>query len=50
MSRAQYLTCLNQVQVARAEVATLEEERSRLIGAIAGVSNQIDRQINSNPS
>ena len=45
MSRAQYFTRINQVQVARAEVATLEEERSRLIGAIAGALNQIDRQI-----
>ena len=32
MSRTQYLSQLNQVQEMRAEVATLEEESSRVIG------------------
>ena len=35
MSRNQYLLQLNQVQEMRAEVATLEEERSRVVGQIA---------------
>ena len=35
----------NQVQEARAEVATLEEERSRVIGQIASQLNQINRQM-----
>ena len=45
MSRIQYLTQLNQVQETRAEVATLEEERSRSIGSVAAQLNQIDRQM-----
>ena len=45
MSRTQYFTQLNQVQEVRSEVSTLEEERSRVIGAVAGSLNQIDRQI-----
>ena len=45
ISRTQYLSQLNQVQEMRAEVATIEEERSRVIGAVAGQLNQIDRQI-----
>ena len=45
MSRNQYLLQLNQVQETRAEVATLEEERSRVIGQIASQLNQIDRQM-----
>ena len=45
MSRTQYLSQLNEVQEMRAEVATLMEERSRVIGAVAGQLNQIDRQI-----
>ena len=45
MSRTQYLTRLNQVQEVRAEVSTLEEEKTRVIGAVAGQLNQIDRQI-----
>ena len=45
MSRTQYLSQLNQVQEMRADVATLREERSRVIGAVAGQLNQIDRQI-----
>ena len=45
MSRTQYLIQVNQVQEMRAEVATLKEESSRVIGAVAGQLNQIDRQI-----
>ena len=45
MSRNQYLSQLNQVQETRAQVATLEEERSRLIGGVAGQLNQIDRRM-----
>ena len=45
MSRNQYLLQLNQVQETRAEVSTLEEERSRVIGQIASQLNQIDRQM-----
>ena len=41
MSRTQYLSQLNQVQEMRADVATLREESSRVIGAVAG-------QLNSN--
>ena len=45
MSRTQYLSQLNQVQEIRAEVSTLKEESSRVIGAVAGQLTQIDRQI-----
>ena len=45
MARIQYLTQLNQVQESSAEVATLEEERSRLVGAVAAQLNQIDRRM-----
>ena len=45
MARNQYLVQLNQVQETRAEVATLEEERSRVIGQIASQLNQINRQM-----
>ena len=45
MSRTQYLGQLNQVQEMRAEVATLKEESSRVIGAVAGQLTQIDRQM-----
>ena len=45
LSRTQYLIQLNQVQEIRAEVATLQEERSRVIGAVAGQLTLIDRQI-----
>ena len=45
MSRTQYFSQLNQVQEIRAEVATLKEESSRVIGAVAGQLNRIDRQI-----
>ena len=44
ISRTQYLTQVNQVQEIRAEVATLIEESSRVIGGIAAQLNQIDRQ------
>lgn len=45
MARTQYLTQLNRVQEMRAEVATLKEESSRVIGAVAGQLAQIDRQM-----
>ena len=45
LARNQYLLQLNQVQETRAEVATLEEERSRVIGQIASQLNQINRQM-----
>ena len=45
MSRTQYLSQVNQVQEMRAEVASLKEESSRVIGAVAGQLTQIDRQI-----
>ena len=45
MARNQYLLQLNQVQEMRAEVATLEEERSRVNGQIASQLNQINRQM-----
>ena len=45
ISRIQYLSQLNQVQEMRAEVATLKEESSRLIGAVAAQLTQIDRQM-----
>ena len=45
ISRTQYLTQLNQVQEMRADVATLKEERSRIIGSVAAQLNQIDRQV-----
>ena len=45
MSRTQYLSQLNQVQEIRAELATIKEESSRLIGAIAGQLSRIDRQM-----
>ena len=45
MARNQYLLQLNQVQETRAQVATLEEERSRVIGQIASQLNQINRQM-----
>ena len=45
MSRTQYLSQLNQVQEMRATIATLKEESSRVIGAVAGQLNQINRQI-----
>lgn len=45
LARNQYLLQLNQVQETRAEVSTLEEERSRVIGQIAAQLNQINRQM-----
>ena len=45
MSRNQYLLQLNQIQETRAEVSTLEEERSRVIGQIASQLNQTDRRM-----
>ena len=45
MSRNQYFTQLNRVQEVKAEVATLEEERSKVIGQMASQLNQIDRQM-----
>ena len=45
MSRNQYLLQLNQVQETRAEISTLEEERSRVIGQVAAQLNQIDRRM-----
>ena len=45
MARNQYLLQLNQVQETRADVATLEEERSRVIGQIDSQLTQVDRQI-----
>ena len=45
MARNQYLLQLNQVQEMRADVATLEEERSRVNGQIASQLNQINRQM-----
>ena len=44
MSRNQYLLQLNQVKT-RAEVSTLEEELSRVIGQIASQLNQTDRRM-----
>ena len=35
MSRNQYLLQVNQIQESRSEVATLEEERARVVGQIA---------------
>ena len=45
MARNQYFTQKNKVQEARAEVATLEEERSKVMGQLASQLNQIDRQM-----
>ena len=45
MSRNQYLLQVNQIQESRSEVATLEEERARVVGQIASQLNQIDRQM-----
>ena len=45
MARNQYFTQRNRVQEVKAEVATLEEERSKVIGQLAAQLNQIDRQM-----
>ena len=48
MARNQFFTQRNRVQEAMAEVATLEEERSKVIGQLAAQLNQIDRQMIQN--
>ena len=45
MARNQFLTQRNRVQEVKAEVASLEEERSKVIGQLAAQLNQIDRQM-----
>ena len=45
MARNQFFVQRNRVQEAKAEVATLEEERSKVIGQLAAQLNQIDRQM-----
>ena len=45
MARNQYFMQRNRVQEVKAEVATLEEERSKMIGQLASQLNQIDRQM-----
>ena len=45
MARNQYFMQRNRVQEVMAEVATLEEERSKVIGQLASQLNQIDRQM-----
>ena len=45
MARSQYLNQLNQLQESRSEVATLEEERTRIISEAAGQLDQINRQL-----
>jgi HlyD family secretion protein len=45
MARNQYLSQLNQVQETRSQVASLDEERSRVIGQAAAQLNQVDRQL-----
>ena len=45
MARNQYFTQQNRIQEVKAEVATLEEERSKVIGQLAGQLNQVDRQM-----
>jgi HlyD family secretion protein len=45
IARNQYLSQLNQVQESAADVASLEEERQRIIGQAAGQLNDINRQI-----
>ena len=44
MARNPYLQQLNRVQEMRAQVANLEEERSRLMGQVAAQLNQLNRQ------
>ena len=44
MARNQFFRQKNRVQEAKAELATLEEERSKVIGQLASQLNQIDRQ------
>lgn len=45
MARNQYLEQLNQVQIIRSEVASLEEERQKVLGEAAFQLNQINRQL-----
>lgn len=45
MARNQFYNQRNRVQEAKAEVATLEEERLKVIGQIATQLNQIDKQM-----
>ena len=45
MARNQYLTQLNQLQETRAEAASLEQERSRVIGQAATQLNEVNRQL-----
>jgi hemolysin D len=45
MARNQYLTQLNQVQETKAEVASLQEERTRVIGQAATQLNDVNRQL-----
>jgi HlyD family secretion protein len=45
MARSQYLTQLNTVQEAEAEVSTLEAEQNRLVGQAAGQLNDLNRQM-----
>ena len=45
MARNQYFMQQNRVQEATADVATLEEERSKVIGQLAAQLNEIDRQM-----
>lgn len=44
MARNAYLTQLNEVQELRAQVATLQEEKVRVIGAASSQLNEINRQ------
>ena len=45
MGRNQYLGELNQVQIIKADVSALQEERTRVIGQAASQLNQVDRQL-----
>ena len=45
ISRNQYLRQANQVQEIRAQVASIAQERTRVIGNVAAQLNQIDRQM-----
>ena len=45
MARNQYLQQLNQVQIIRSEVASLQEERQKVLGEAASQLNQINRQL-----
>ena len=45
MGRNQYLSEMNQVQEINADVASLQEERTRVIGQTASQLNRVDRQL-----